>query len=233
MKPSIILATTVIALATNAYAAEIFDSYDRFYAKHPRALFGEPIKFDSGTVYSKLGERGNYVKLQASLEGKPLRVEVASDRIVVNGATYRFSRATTFPGEYPSDIYPPGANAFLVSRTNDHSAALCVEGASNGSGEANRHTQIYLLIDPSSTKARPRLLHLPSLLSSCRAIVTAADGKIAFPKNTYLLDAQQESRVGLLLSYYTSERQRFVPIHSKTRLRFTRPNAPFQFEIQR
>ncbi|GCB05114.1 hypothetical protein [Ralstonia sp. SET104] len=226
------LAVTLIALAKNACATEIFEDYGSFYATQSHAVFSEAIKFDRDSIYAIPGELGSYVKLQASLEGKPARIEIARNRIVVNGATYRFARATTFPEEHPSDIYPPSADVFLASKTNDHPAALCVEGASNGSGEAARHTQIYLLLNPISANGKATFLHLPSLLSSCRAITVTKDGKIAFPKNTYLLDAQQESRVGLQLSYYTFEHQRFVPIHDELRLRFTRPEIPFQFEIQ-
>jgi hypothetical protein len=35
------------------------------------------------------------------------------------------------------------------------------------------------------------------------------DGKLAFPRNSYLFGDAQESRVGLLVSYYTFEDRRF------------------------
>lgn len=232
MKVSVILATAAIAVMTNASAAKMFEDYDSFYVSRPHRLFGAPIEFDHNSTYAVQGQPGSYVKLRAFLEGTPLRVEIAQDRITINGAVHRFGRAKTFPGEYPSDIYPPGASVLLVPRTTVHPAALCVEGASSGSGEANRHTQIYLLLNPLSLRGKATFLHLPSLLSSCRAVRVTDDGKIAFPKNTYLLDAQQENRTGLLLSYYTFERRRFVPIQKEVRVRFTHPEVPFQFEIQ-
>lgn len=232
MKFSLIFAATAIALAKNAGAGEIFEDYNSFYASRNHQLFGEQIQFDNTSTYALPEKPGGYVKLQTLLEGKPLRVEIAPDRITVNGVIHRFGRAKTFPGEYPTDIYPPGASVFLVPRTTVHPAALCVEGASSGSGEANRHTQIYLLLDPLSLRGKATFLHLPSLLSSCRAVTVTDHGKVAFPKNTYLLDAQQENRAGLLLSYYTFERQRFVPIQKEIRVRFVQPEIPFQFEIQ-
>ncbi|MBU9580229.1 hypothetical protein KTE26_17495 [Ralstonia mannitolilytica] len=231
MKVSVMLATAAMALMTNA-SAEIFEDYDSFYVSRPHKLFGEPIEFDHSSTYAAQGRPGSYVKLRASLEGKPLRVEIAPDRITVNGVIRRFDRAKTLPGEHPTDIYPPGASVFLVPRTTVHPAALCVDGASSGSGEANRHTQIYLLLDPLSLRGKATFLHLPSLLSSCRAVTVTGHGKVAFPKNTYLLDAQQENRAGLLLSYYTFEGQRFVPIQKEVQVRFVQPEIPFQFEIQ-
>ncbi|WP_296228377.1 hypothetical protein [Ralstonia sp. UBA689] len=232
MKFSAILAAAAIALAKNANAGEIFEDYDSFYATRSHKFFGEPIEFDRDSTYALPRQLGSYVKLQASLEEKPVRVEIAPNRITVNSAAYRLARATAFPGEHPSDIYPPSANVFLASKTSTHPAALCIEGASNGSGEANRHTQIYLLLNPLSPRGKATFLHLPSLLSSCRAITVTKDGRVAFPKNTYLLDTQQEHRAGLLLSYYVFEHQRFVPIQKEVRLRFTHPEVPFQFEIQ-
>ncbi|AJW44118.1 hypothetical protein [Ralstonia mannitolilytica] len=231
MKVSVMLATAAMALMTNA-SAEIFEDYDSFYVSRLHKLFGEPIEFDHSSTYAAQGRPGSYVKLRASLEGKPLRVEIAPDRITVNGVIRRFDRAKTLPGEHPTDIYPPGASVFLVPRTTVHPAALCVDGASSGSGEANRHTQIYLLLDPLALRGKATFLHLPSLLSSCRAVTVTDHGKVAFPKNTYLLDAQQENRAGLLLSYYTFEGQRFVPIQKEVQVRFVQPEIPFQFEIQ-
>lgn len=80
---------------------------------------------------------------------------------------------------------------------------------------------------------KPTFLHLPSLLSTCRAVVATTAGKLAFPKNSYVFDDVQESRVGLLASYYTFENQRFVsaPALSSLRLRFMHPEVPFQFSV--
>lgn len=58
------------------------------------------------------------------------------------------------------------------------------------------------------------------------------DGGLVFPKNSYLFDDAQEFRVGLLMSYYTFENQRFVPVPNEIRLRFTRPEIPFQFSAE-
>jgi hypothetical protein len=86
-----------------------------------------------------------------------------------------------------------------------------MQGGSDGSGESDRYTQIYLLINPLAPKGKATFLHLPSLLSSCRAILETKDGKLAFPRNSYLFGDAQESRVGLLVSYYTFEDRRFPP----------------------
>jgi hypothetical protein len=107
-----------------------------------------------------------------------------------------------------------------------------MQGGSDGSGEADRYTQIYLLVNPLDPKGKATFLHLPSLLSSCRAVSTTKDGKLVFPRNSYLFDKAQESRVGLLVSYYTFEDRRFAPTLDEIRLRFTRPEIPFQFSIQ-
>jgi hypothetical protein len=224
---------TIIAFSETSRSAETYTRYEDFYAERPGALFEGPIKFDRGVAYTLPNEAGSHVQIQSSIEGKSVRITVAPDRVTFNGRTYRFVDAVAFPGEHPTNIYPLSADVFLAPQTKDHPTVFCMQGGSNGSGEANRHTQIYLLTDPLMHKGKSSFLHLPSLLSSCRAISIAQDGKIVFPKNTYLFDDQQESRVGLMLSYYTFEGRRFTPIHRDIRLRFAHPEVPFQFEIQK
>jgi hypothetical protein len=58
------------------------------------------------------------------------------------------------------------------------------------------------------------------------------DGKLAFPKNSYLYDEMQKARVGLLMSYFTFLDRRFVPTLNEIRLRFALPEIPFQFSVQ-
>ena len=76
------------------------------------------------------------------------------------------------------------------------------------------------------------LLHLPSLLSSCRAVIASEAGELLFPKNTYAIDTEGEARTGLLISYYTF-RNRFVAAdRPPLRLRFVEPENPFRFTVQ-
>ncbi|WP_179404429.1 hypothetical protein [Burkholderia guangdongensis] len=234
MKSAVMLMAALATLSSNVHAARTYDGYDAFYADQPGAVFGAPIKQPAGPLhlYSDSGEQGSYTELRSTLDGKAVWIEVAENRITVNGKTYRFARATTFPNEHAIDIYPGNANVFLAAGTGSRPPLLCVEGYGSGSGEADRHQQIFLLANPLARK--PTFLHLPSLLSSCRAVVTTKDGKLAFPKNSYLFDDAQESRVGLLVSYYSFENQRFVsfPALNQLRLRFTHPEIPFQFLVQ-
>lgn len=233
MKCVVILAATLAAMASRAGAAEAYDSYEAFYAAQSGTVFRDSVKFDAGAVYSYPGEAGIHTERRATLGGKAVRVDVAQDRIAINGETYRFTRATDFPGEYASEIDPASADVFLAERTNSHSAALCVEGSSNGSGESDRHKQIYLLMSPLASRSNATFLHLPSLLSSCRAVLETEDGKLAFPRNSYLFDDAQDSRIGLLVSYYTFDDRRFVPTAREIRLRFSQPDIPFRFSIQK
>lgn len=232
MKFALMFAAVLAAFAGGAHAAGIYDSYDAFYAAHPGSVFGEPIPAKPGVVYSHPDDRGIYTQRHTTLEGKAVGVELGEDHITVNGRVYRYASAVTFPGEHPSDIYPQTADVFLAARTDAHPAILCMQGGSDGSGEADRYTQIYLLVNPLDRKGKATFLHLPSLLSSCRAVSTTKDGKLVFPRNSYLFDKAQESRVGLLVSYYTFEDRRFAPTLNEIRLRFTRPEIPFQFSIQ-
>lgn len=233
MKSAVTLLAALTMLSGGAHAARSYDSYDAFYAAQPGAVFGAPIKQPAGPVqlYSYVGEPGARIEFQSTLGSKPVRIEVAENRITVNGKAYRFARAAKFPGEYVIDIRPDNANVYLAARTSDHPSLLCVEGHGSGSGEAGRHQQIFLLVDPLARK--PTFLHLPSLLSSCRAVVATMDGKLAFPKNSYLFDDAQESRVGLLVSHYTFRNRRFVsaPAPNPLRLRFRAPDIPFQFSV--
>ncbi|WP_175731682.1 hypothetical protein [Burkholderia ambifaria] len=231
MKSAVMLAAILTAFASSACGSTIYSSYDEFYAGQSSAAFGDPIEHDASALYS---DRGGdvYGDFGVELGGKTVHVEVAGNRWTIGGRTYRFSKATTFPGEHPIEIYPGSARVFFAERPHHQPSALCVEGEGSGSGEANRHRQIYLLIDPLAPKGGATLLHLPSLLSSCRAVLTTHDGKLAFPKNSYLLDGAQESRIGLLMSYYVFEKRRFVPTLNDIRLRFVRPDVPFQFSVQ-
>ncbi|WP_258002338.1 hypothetical protein [Burkholderia sp. WAC0059] len=91
-----------------------------------------------------------------------------------------------------------------------------------------------MLVDPLAPKGRAPFLHLPGLLSSCRAVVETKDGRFAFPRNRYLPDDAQASRIGLLVSYYSFEDRHFVPTPDpdEIRLRFAEPEIPFRFSIQ-
>jgi len=228
----------VVTLSGSAWAAQSYDSYDEFYSAQPGAVFGDPITQDvdsieqnAGVIYSHPGKPGIFTKLQARLERKTLNIELWGNRVVVNGKIYRFARAITFPGEHVSDIFPQSTKVFVAPRTETHPPLLCIEGHGSGSGEAaSRYQQISLLVDPLARK--PTFLHLPSLLSTCRGIVSTKDGKLAFPKNRYIFDDAQESRVGLSMSYYTFENRRFVPALNNIRLRFMQPEIPFQFSVQ-
>ena len=224
-----IVLTALTAFAGGAYAAETYKSYDAFYSVQPNAVFGDPIKSKPGVAYSSASEQGIYTEVRPTLEGRAVQIKIAGNRITINGNTYRYASAATFPGEHPSDIYTLDADVFLASRTNAHPAVLCMQGGSDGSGESDRHTHIYLLINPLAPKGKATFLHLPSLLSSCRAVLEAKDGKLVFPRNSYLLDNAHESRIGLLVSYHTFENGRFKLTDSMIRLRFISPENPFEF----
>lgn len=71
MKPSALLTTTVITVASNVYAAGILENYDSFYAKHPHVLFGDAMKFDSNSSYATPGER--LAKLKCGWMGQAIR----------------------------------------------------------------------------------------------------------------------------------------------------------------
>jgi hypothetical protein len=224
------LAAAIAALSTSAHAGQTYDSYTTFYAAQPGAVFGEPLKNETGVVYSRPGEDGTYTDLRTTFAGKQIEIQVASNHITVNGNTYRFARATTLPNEPIGSIYPDSANVYIATRAGNRPALLCVEGQSSGSGEADRYTQIFVLVDPSSPKRT--LVHLPALLSSCRAVVATKDGQLAFPKNSYLLDEAQGVRVGLLVSYFTFKSGHFTPTNNEVRLRFASPENPFKFSRQ-
>lgn len=232
MKSIAALVVALITLSGNVHAAQSYDDYDAFYANQPGTVFGDPIKQPSGPLqlYSDVGKEGRYIELRSTLDGKSVQIEVAENRISVNGRTYRFAQAITFPNEYASDIYPENANVFVAAGAGRRAPVLCVEGYGSGSGEADRHQEIYLLVNPLARKST--FLHLPSLLSSCRAVVATNEGKLEFPKNTYVFDDARESRIGLLVSYYTLEDRRFVPTHKEIRIRFNQPEIPFQFSVQ-
>lgn len=228
-----LLAGLVPVLPASALAAEpVYDDYDAFYGALPGAVFDTPLTTSDNTLYSYADRPGMYVDAQTSFYGQRLKIEIGEDRIVVNGRDFRFRRATTFRREQFSKIYPASATVFASDANGNRPPMLCVTGHSDGSGEANRHAQIYLLLDPLGIRGRPRLLHLPSLLSSCRAVIASEAGELLFPKNTYVIDTEGEARTGLLISYYTF-RNRFVAAdRPPLRLRFAEPENPFRFTVQ-
>ncbi|MFC0399430.1 hypothetical protein [Paraburkholderia rhizosphaerae] len=232
MKRFAVVASGIGLLTGNAWATDVYEDYDSFYASQPRAVFTSSMKSESGVSYAVAGKPGIFTEHRARLDGRTIRLSVAVDRIAVDGKSYRFAHATTFPGEHPSNIYPLSAEVFMASRTDARPALVCLQGYSDGSGEAGRRTQIYLLIEPLAAKRKAAFLHLPGLLSSCRAVVATKDAKIAFPKNDYLFDNKHEARVGLLLSYYMFENRRFAATSSKVRLQFAEPEIPFRFFVQ-
>jgi hypothetical protein len=231
MKSVLTLVGVLAVFAGAACAAETYESYDAFYSVQPGAVFGGPIKSGPDVTYSGTDGQGVQTELRSMLGRKAVRVALAEDRITVNGRTFRYSSAVTFSGEHASAIHPPSADVFLASRTNARPAVLCMQGDSEGSGGSDRHKQIYLLVNPLASKGKVTFLHLPSLLSSCRAVLETKDGKLAFPRNTYLFDGAQESRVGLLVLYYTLEDRHFAPTFNEIRLRFTETEIPFRFSI--
>ena len=154
MKSVVLLIAALTTLSGCAHAAQSYDDYDVFYAAQPGAVFGAPIKqpVEPLRLYSYVGEQGVHMELRSTLDGKAVRIEVARNRITVNDKTYRFARATTFPGEYGIDIHPDNVNVFLAARTSNRPSLLCMEGYGSGSGEAGRHQQIFLLVKESNLK---------------------------------------------------------------------------------
>ncbi|MEM5427197.1 hypothetical protein [Cupriavidus oxalaticus] len=217
-------------LGGTAQVAEAYDDYNAFYASRPGAIFDQPVEADHDTLYSD--RKGIHATLTGPINGKIAHISVYANHVTINGKSFSYSRAITFPGEHASPIDPGSAAVFVTSRTRARPSVLCVEGDSNGSGEADRHKQIYLLIDPLAHQGKPSFLHLPSLFSSCRAIRKTKNTRLAFPKNTYLFDSAEKSRVGLLISYYTFTNQRFVPTPDAIRLRFAQPEIPFEFSLE-
>jgi hypothetical protein len=218
-------------LVGDAFAAEIYTDYDSFYAEQPGSVFVDPIEFDRGVVYATPGEQGVFTEMRSELDGVPVNIVVAANRISINGRKYRFARAVTFPGESASEISPSSASVFLAPHKGARPAALCLQGFSNGSGEASRYAQVYLLIDPLKHATRQKLLHLPSLLASCRAVTEASGGKLAFPRNSYKMDGQRSSRVGLTLTYHTFGGHRFVTTGTEIHVRFEQPDLPYRFSV--
>jgi hypothetical protein len=232
MKSALTLVGVLAAFAGSACAARTYESYDAFYAAQPGAVFGDPIKRDADVVYADADGQGVQTELRTRLGAKTVRVSLDEDRITVNGRTYRYASAASPQGEYPSQFSPQSADVFLAARTSTRPAILCVQGDSNGSGESDRHKQIYLLVNPLAPTGHATFLHLPSLLSSCRAVLATKDGKLTFPMNSYMFDDAREARVGLLVSYYTFEDRRFAPTLNEIRLRFTHPEIPFEFSVE-
>lgn len=150
MKSAAMLIAALVTLSGNVYGAQSYNGYDAFYADRSGTVFDAPLRQPAGPLrlYSDRGEQGSYTELRSTLNGKAVRIEVAENRVTVNDKTYRFARAITFPGEHATDIYPGNANVFLAAGTSSHPPLLCVEGYGSGSGEANRHQQIFLFVNP-------------------------------------------------------------------------------------
>ncbi|WP_321910158.1 MULTISPECIES: hypothetical protein [unclassified Paraburkholderia] len=230
MKRFTILLAVSSCISTYAYAEKIYDDYDAFYADQPGAIFKTPLKQDRRNVYSNFGENGIYAEIRATINGRPARIQVASGHISINKKTYRFAQAITFPNEHTGDIYPGTAEVFIAKGLDNRSPLLCLEGHGSGSGEANRRQQIFLLMNPFGHQ--PVFLHLPGLLSSCRAVLATHNGQVVFPQNSYVWNATQDARTGLQISYFAFERGRFAPTSKKINLRFVTPENPFTFYRQ-
>ncbi|TDN61607.1 hypothetical protein [Paraburkholderia sp. BL10I2N1] len=195
MRFKIVSAAILAAFAVCSQAARIYSNYDSFYAAQPGAVFSDPVKRDSSVVYSDSGERGVYTEMQGALNGEKVSIRIADRSITINGSNYRFADATTFPGEHRSNLNPQSVDVFLATPTGSPISIMCLQGDTVGSGEADRHKQVYLLVNPFARKGKPTFLHLPSLFASCRAVLLTKDAKLVFPKNSYLFDNAEEARV--------------------------------------
>lgn len=230
MKITTTLASVFLMIATTAHAADVYDDYDAYYAAQTGALFASPVKRDEGKVYSDAGEDDIYIELNAAIDGKPAQIQVASNRLKVHRKTYKFTKAVSFPDERVVDVNPGSVRVFIAGRKGNRPPVLCLEGNGSGSGEAGRHQQVLLLVDPLASK--PVFLHLPSLFSSCRAVMATANGQIVFPKNSYRWNESQDTRTGLQVSYFTFEHGKFVPTGKVIELQFVSPENPFEFSPQ-
>lgn len=220
-----------VAILSRDVEAESYDSYDAFYTARSGSVFHDPVGRDAHVLYAFPGKPGQFAVLRGKLGQTALEIELWQDRIAVNGRAYRFARATAFPGERASDIFPDSADVYVVERTREHPPLICVEGNGSASGEAaSRYRQVFLVMNPLGRKAT--FLQLPGLLSSCRAVVVTSDGKLAFPKNGYLFDAADALRTGLLIEYYTFDGRRFARTSDTLQLRFNTPENPFQFSLR-
>jgi hypothetical protein len=233
MKGTRVLMTALAVASSNASPQS--HHYDALYGAQPGAVFNAPIEHrhdpkisNAHAIFSYPGQKGYFSEIDAALGEKPLRIQVWQDRIIANGKSFRLSRAIAFPGEQATYIFPDTSEVFVAASAGSRAPLICVSGHGSASGEASsRYQQIFLVIDPLGSK--PTVLQLPGLLSSCRAVVVTKDGKLAYPKNSYLYDDVNEARIGLLLSYYTFDGRRFAATGSALRLRFVEPENPFQF----
>ena len=219
-------------LVTYAHAADSYDDYESFYIAQPNRLFGEPITQDRNSAYSSPGTEGIFVESPITIDNRKAKIRLGQNYFTLNGKRYLFKNAKAFSKERASDIYPVSADIFTTGGEQNGTSALCIEGYGNGSGEMSRYAQIYLLLNPLSKKREREFLRLPSLLSSCRAVLLDNQGELRFPLNNYMFDAENKNRVGLHVAYYTFKNREFTPTHQELKLQFKTPEVPFQFTVQ-
>lgn len=223
------------ALSCGAQTLQRYEDYETFYMAQSRRLFEEPIEWsDRNALYVETDKEGVFNEGAVKWMGRKYDFRLYGNHFRLRGKRYLLRDAKAFKNEFPSDIDPSTAEAF-VGGASASKNALCVEGYSNGSGEkASRHVQVYLLL--VSPQGQETFLHLPSLLSSCRAIVLSEDGEILFPSNSYLPEGwflhEDGKRTGLLLSYFTYKKNRFIKTDRRIELKFETEEVPFVFSVQ-
>jgi hypothetical protein len=228
---NIITAALLSAVACLAHASKTYDSYDAYYSSHSAAVFNGPAKSGFSEAFDEGDAEGVKTTFETTLDGRPLHITLAADRVIVNGTAYRHVNAITFPTERHPNFSPLSAQVYIAPRRYRRPALVCVQGVSVGSGEYDRHEQIYLLVDPLARRGGSKFFHLPSLLSSCQAVIESPGGKISFPSNSYLFNESKDTRIGVQLVYYTIEGSQFVAAGKRIHAHFIKPSNVFRFTI--
>ena len=207
------------AHARIVYGADSRNGYEAFYAEQAHRAFTWPaysqrnqavrMIYVSEEEYGKERIEDPQIRFEIPLDDHAVDTRLAYDHIIVGDREFRYADAIVFEGETREPDHPMYAALHVAPARHAHPSLLCVESHSGDDDAAidDDRIPLFLIIDPVSPQAR--LYRLPSLLSSCSAITVTPDGRISFPANRYVSDADGHL-IGVRFHRYHLDEDRFV-----------------------
>lgn len=228
MKKKSTIALAMAICSGVAHAGEIYDGYDAFFNAQAGQVFSSPVSKDY--LPARYASNGDATASWQGRAGrKRIRVEVTSRDIQIDRLRYAFADAVRLPGDDGVEVDPRSVTLYLAPGADAASPDVCIESTFNGSGTADRYSEVYAIA--SRSRAGARLFKLPSLFGSCLSLVRQ-QGALQFPIFSYRRVANIDDPVGNDVQYFAIHGGRYVRTERHLSTRFAEPSNVFRFTVE-
>jgi len=225
--------------ARTVYGSTTGNGYAELFAERSGRVFTAPAYSERGHSvrhiyvseedYARGETEDPRSRFQPYVDGRDVDVWLAYGYVAVGERSFRFADARIFDGETSSPPHHPmHADLHVAPRHGERPAMFCIESHPGDDDAGVSTTPLFLLVDPLATRAR--LYRLPSLYTSCAAVTATADGQLSFPAIRHVRDENGQP-VGVRLTDYRIDGERFVETGRVRTARFVAPPDPYRFVV--